>query len=871
MQRACIHLGAVMGILAAALAIAPTVCLAIVLHEGTTEPTVRPEDEAVARWGTNASCVVVAPNHVITTLHQGGGVGLSIDHDGDPATDPYIVAEIFEHGQADLRVARLVDAGGADATLSYTIDPNMGTDEDDYDAVIGGYGKGRGDNLISGDIHYGYEWAGNGNTTLRWGENAITNDTSGNSDGYVTNVLYADFDRAGAPSALPGEAATGEYDSGGGWFINVGTRKAPDWRVAGLARGVAHFGESWFRQPSGDPPGDYFDAVRISSYADWVNGILHPYAWAVDAGGAWSAAANWADDGFWTDAYPNDADRWAVFGDTLTAGRTITLDEDVTLGTLRIESSQPYVVAGTVKLIFQSNDNTFATLDVNPMLTDGLDALHRIEAPIQLSSPLVLTQESDLPLTLAGGVSGSVGITKRGQGEVIFTADSDGFTGGITVQGGTVSATEPKALGVGTVTMTTGKLKLISDADITYVNRISATSSTTLRAEPATVGAADHTLSVGSLSVLAGAYGLTLVTSGTAGYELAVDGQTNLTGDITFYTASAHLTLAGGVSFASGTLTKTGTRTLTVEGARYFGQGTAIDVENGTVRLNVDAGAAGDPRLTVRVNAAGAAVVFDAPEHLEGLVLEAGEASCLPHGGHTLVTDVLDIGEDAGDPIACLDLADNNLIVNYEAGASPYVDVADWVIAGFNGGAWNGLGIASSAANAVDYALAVADNSDPDLTTLTEMEGEPVDATSVLVRYTFYADANLDGQLDAADVNALVLSFGGLMTDPTPRWTTCDFNYDGLVDAADVNLLVLGFANHAGETLAGGAPEALPAPPAAQPETALDLADAGDDAFVIPTTVYVVPDPASVALLVGGGMAVLWRRRRRAPLARARG
>jgi len=35
--------------------------------------------------------------------------------------------------------------------------------------------------------------------------------------------------------------------------------------------------------------------------------------------------------------------------------------------------------------------------------------------------------------------------------------------------------------------------------------------------------------------------------------------------------------------------------------------------------------------------------------------------------------------------------------------------------------------------------------------------------------------------------------------------------------------------------------------------------------------VYVVPDPASVALLVGGGMAVLWRRRRRAPLARARG
>ena len=49
---------------------------AIVLHPGECEPnlvewTDRPHDDLIGRWGSNGSCVVVSPNCVVTTMHQG--------------------------------------------------------------------------------------------------------------------------------------------------------------------------------------------------------------------------------------------------------------------------------------------------------------------------------------------------------------------------------------------------------------------------------------------------------------------------------------------------------------------------------------------------------------------------------------------------------------------------------------------------------------------------------------------------------------------------------------------------------------------------------------------------------------------------------
>ncbi len=52
----------------------------------------RPVDALVGRWGSNASCVVVSPNHVITTQHQGGSPGTNVVIGGVK----YVVAQVSD-------------------------------------------------------------------------------------------------------------------------------------------------------------------------------------------------------------------------------------------------------------------------------------------------------------------------------------------------------------------------------------------------------------------------------------------------------------------------------------------------------------------------------------------------------------------------------------------------------------------------------------------------------------------------------------------------------------------------------------------------------------------------------------------------------
>ncbi len=60
-------------------------------------------------------------------------------------------------------------------------------------------------------------------------------------------------------------------------------------------------------------------------------------------------------------------------------------------------------------------------------------------------------------------------------------------------------------------------------------------------------------------------------------------------------------------------------------------------------------------------------------------------------------------------------------------------------------------------------------------------------ASDVLVKYTYYGDANLDGVVNGADyarIDAGFLSKGALT-----GWYNGDFNYDGKVDASDYTLI----------------------------------------------------------------------------------
>jgi hypothetical protein len=136
----------------------------------------------------------------------------------------------------------------------------------------------------------------------------------------------------------------------------------------------------------------------------------------------------------------------------------------------------------------------------------------------------------------------------------------------------------------------------------------------------------------------------------------------------------------------------------------------------------------------------------------------------------------------------------NDLVVDY-AGDS----VGDSVIGAWNGSSYDGItGMIASgrirSTTALENAqgttaLAVGEAAG----TLFLAPGETrlwndqtVDATSVLVKYSYVGDANLDGALDGADYGIIdnYVQFPG-----TGGYANGDFNHDGVIDGADYGLL----------------------------------------------------------------------------------
>jgi Dockerin type I domain len=239
----------------------------VVLHTGSEEPSDRPNDAAVVRWSYNASAVAIGPSWLLTTCHQNTSPTEVTIED---VTYYCVYHENWNGGQtgiADIRLVKLLDDTGEDAQLSNFVPIHTDTNEWGKYIVMGGYGMGRGAELITGETLYGYEWDGSANTTLRWGSNKVIGFATGGGE-YTSDVITADFDGLGEGDSTAYEGAVAEYDSGGGWFIETDSI----WKVAGLSRGAEHYGESWFRNKDKpwqlDP--DDMDAVRVSSYADWI-------------------------------------------------------------------------------------------------------------------------------------------------------------------------------------------------------------------------------------------------------------------------------------------------------------------------------------------------------------------------------------------------------------------------------------------------------------------------------------------------------------------------------------------------------------------------------------------------------------------------
>jgi len=243
----------------------------------------RPAGNVVGQWSTNASCIAIRSNYVLTTRHQGGGVGTTVTFGGTQ----YVVAEEIPVGTADLRIARLTTPGGQPANLTDFVPVYNGDDSATGQVfTMGGFGRGRGAALTDPTpAHgtYGYQWATGTNTndTLRFGRNTIdsfSTETPQPGQPFTSDVLQGDFDRRGGLSAVPFEAMIAEFDSGSGWFVENGPG---NWQVRGISAYVDH--DTLNSNQAGDralfashldasiDAPDTLEAIRLGSYADFIN------------------------------------------------------------------------------------------------------------------------------------------------------------------------------------------------------------------------------------------------------------------------------------------------------------------------------------------------------------------------------------------------------------------------------------------------------------------------------------------------------------------------------------------------------------------------------------------------------------------------
>jgi hypothetical protein len=248
------------------------------------------------------------------------------------------------------------------------------------------------------------------------------------------------------------------------------------------------------------------------------------------------------------------------------------------------------------------------------------------------------------------------------------------------------------------------------------------------------------------------------------------------------------------------------------------GAGTDVITVNGTnVPVSIDAGAgadtitvaetssaapvtvlasSGNDAVSVNTDNSGSAKALVAvPQQLGAVSIGAGGVATL--SGSNSVAVVTSLSITGGQ----LNLGNNDLAINYAA-ATPagawngatngYTGVTGLVASGYDGGAWDGSGIVTTMSTAVTpnslTTLAVAEASDAlGLTSAqtTVWNGQTIDGTTVLVKYTYAGDANLDGVVNGDDYFQIDSAFpqGG------HGWTNGDFNYDGVITGDDYFLI----------------------------------------------------------------------------------
>jgi autotransporter-associated beta strand protein len=291
--------------------------------------------------------------------------------------------------------------------------------------------------------------------------------------------------------------------------------------------------------------------------------------------------------------------------------------------------------------------------------------------------------------------------------------------------------------------------------------------------------------------------------------------------------ATTGITLAGAI---------TGAGTLTANGP-----GTVLVAVNGSIGVPL---VLNGPMTLASHGATGGILVRTIPSITLGTggILTVANTGAGNGSNRTLVTTgALNLSGGTTAWTSSVDLTNNDVDV---AGAALSV-ISNQIQQGYHNGYWNGpTGIYSGAAAGDTThltALGCMQNNQSGaalFTTSHLFDGITPAAGDVLVKYTYYGDANLSGNVDSSDY--ALIDNGYLSRGALAGWFNGDFNYDGAINGSDYTLIDNAFNLQGASLAASVATSSEIAPP--------------------PAGTTSVPEPTGLALGIILSSALLGRR-----------
>jgi hypothetical protein len=187
---------------------------------------------------------------------------------------------------------------------------------------------------------------------------------------------------------------------------------------------------------------------------------------------------------------------------------------------------------------------------------------------------------------------------------------------------------------------------------------------------------------------------------------------------------------------------------------------------------------------------ADATAVFNATQRLRSLDV-AGQATLSQGGAKLISTRVLTVPGK-------LNLTDNDLLLDYTGAdmlgtfnGTSYDGVLGLLASGYNFSAYDGNGLITDMPQALAGETTLGASRASDIygvgaSDTTLYQGETIDGSTVIVKYSYAGDLTFDGSVDAADYGVIDnwVQFPG-----TSGYANGDFNFDGVIDAADYGVI----------------------------------------------------------------------------------